>query len=205
MKKHIGDITIVVLFLMLCLCFFLNKKATRQIERLDSNNRILTSYTELKRENLALEVLNSSSAMEGLSLASSNGDTIDFCMLSKVLKDGYKLVLRCDVINCESCMIGIRTCLKQFINEEKVRGDILILGNYDTRNEIRTQANAWGVKEVYSIVDDSNTNKINKPHFLIIDENFCIRNIYIPNAYNQTEITVYLNSFLELLKATGLG
>lgn len=201
MKKHIDLTVIIVLFLLLIFCFLSNMKMSGQISRLKATEVLFSSYLDLKRENLAKEIVNTSFSMNSLLLKNVAGDTIKFGEISKEVLPHFRLVFRCDRSNCESCMREISSRLKQVIESGRLTKNVIIIGNYITDNDLRTHINYWGVNDVYSMVQsvDSNDFAINKPHFYIIDGNNIIRNVFIPNAYDVKEINVYLESVCVLL------
>lgn len=201
MKKNIENIAIAMLLILLIVSFLLNMKMAKQVKKTVTNSYIFTSYKELKKENLMLEVLSCSSTPNDLFLATAQEDTIKFCDIPRNL-NGYRLIFRCDKNNCESCMREISSRLKQKILNDSINGSVIIIGKYNTINDIRVNKNNWGINEVYSIANElmHDDRVINKPHFYIIDENNCVKNVFIPNAYDANEIDSYLNSFSILLR-----
>lgn len=204
MRKHIDFTVIIVLFFLLIICFLSNMKMSGQINRLKTTEVLLSSYLDLKRENIAKEVASASFSMNSLLLKNNAGDTIMFSEISKGTLPHFRLVFRCDRSNCESCMREITSRLKQVIESGYLNKNVIILGNYSTDNDLRTHINYWGINEVYSIVEceDSNDFVINKPHFYLIDGDNLIRNVFIPNAYDVKELDVYLKTVSNLLIAT---
>ncbi len=194
--KNISNITIIVIFSLLIFCFLTLRRLANQNKVLSDKVSFLTELNNIKNKNLNLEVVNTAITLDSIKLLSHESDTI---ILKDVLVNknkGLTIIFRCDKSTCESCMVEVSECLKEFMNIHKIRDNIIILGNYKSTNDIRINSNYWGINNIYGVVEDlgSDNVKINKIHFLIIDQEHNIRNIFIPNAYDLDEIKTYLEA-----------
>jgi len=201
MKKYVNDIVVVVIFFLLIFSSLSFRKVVNHNKILVSNVSILTKLNNQKNENLILEVTNIGMTLDSIKLLSQQADTIRVKDVIENKTEGLKLIFRYDKSVCESCMVEVSESLKDMLHKESICNKVVIIGNFNSTNDIRIKSNYWGIKSVYSVIDDINhdNNAIENMHFLIVDQELNIRNIFIPNAYDVEEIKNYLEAVCQLL------
>lgn len=199
MNSHSGKISTIILFIMLLFSSFLVFQQSRRIKSLINSEKLFQLYKEVREEDLSLGVSYSSAMMNDLLLLSFQGDTLKF---GDIQKTGFRLVYRFDNSSCESCRQDLLRRLIEFNNNAGFADDVIVLGKYESINNIRLDINVLGTNNVYKVLGnpDQSQNIIKKAHLLLVDEKSRVRFVFIPNAYSPHEIDVFLDSVSKILK-----